>query len=426
MSRFTLPYGETSVSFEVDDARIIDVLHGKETPPVRDIPSALSDSLNAPIGMPALSEWVRPVDRIALIVSDLSRFWMRQDLVVPHLIHYLCDNCGVTASQITIVIACGTHDGGDEAELRRLVTSEVYDWVRVVNHDCQAADLVTMGTTAHGTLVRINRFVAEADKVIALGACTHHVMAGYGGGRKSILPGVSAMDTICHNHAYALDPKAFRSNPLIGNGITSGNPLNEDMCEAAALLPNLFVINLVMNADMKLAAIYAGDCLASWQTACRAVDHIYNVPIHEQADAVIVSCGGFPKDMSLYQGTKAIDNVEPGLKEGGTLIVLIEARDGGGPAEYFDWIGPLTDGTFEEKLRSHFTIPGYIFLLNCEQARRYRIMMLTSIPQEVVEPMGIEAYTDMDTLLRAAQLDHKRVYIIPNGSTVIPCLEDKQ
>ncbi len=417
---YTFPYGDTRVCVPLEEEQVLAVLHGKETPPLEDIGAALTQSLDHPIGLPPLREWVRPGQTVALIVSDMSRFWMRQDLVVPHVLRYLGEHCGVADRDIVIVIANGTHPGGDEQELRRLVTDGVYDRVRVVNHDCLADDLITLGTTPHGTVVRIHPAVAKADRVIALGACTHHVMAGYGGGRKSILPGVSAMDTICHNHAFALDPACLRSNPLIGNGVTAGNPLHEDMCEAAALLPHLFVINLVMNAEMKLARILSGHPMTSWEEACRAVDAIYHVPVPRRADAVIASCGGFPKDMSLYQGTKTIDNVESCLKPGGTLILLIEARDGGGPAEYFDWIGPLLDGSFEDRLRNHFTVPGYIFLLNCEQARRYRVMMLTSIPAETVAPMGIEAFGTVEELLAAAHLEGKEMYVVPNGATVIP------
>ena len=101
----------------------------------------------------------------------------------------------------------------------------------------------------------------------------------------------------------------------------------------------------------------------------------------------------------------------------------MEARDGGGPAEYFDWIGPLVDGSFEEKLRSSFTIPGYIFLLNCEQAQRYRILMLTGVAPEVLAPMGIRAFSDPDALLAAADLAGKSIYVIPNGSAVMPYVE---
>ena len=425
MTSYTFRYGNGSVTLPLPEEQVLAVLRGHDTPPIRDIPAALRGALAGPIGMPALSGWIRPGETVCLVVSDMSRFWMRQDLVIPHLVDAL-NGCGVPDGKITILVANGTHAGGDERELRTLVTDGVYDRIRVVNHDCRAEDPVTLGTTGFGTVVRVNRLAAEADRVITLGACTHHVMAGYGGGRKSIVPGIAALSTIRQNHAFALDPHAFRSSPKIGNGVTAGNALHLDMCEAAAMLPRLFTVNLVMNADMKLARIFAGDCMQAWEAGCRAVDEIYVTPIRERADVVVASCGGYPKDMSLYQGTKTIDNVEGALKPGGTLVLLIEARDGGGPAEYFDWIGPLTDGSFEEKLRSGFTVPGYIFLLNCEQARRYRILMLTSVPAETLAPMGIEACSDPEKLLAAANLEGKSIYVIPNGSTVVPRVEGEK
>ena len=423
MTPYTFAYGDTTVSFSLDERQVLGVLRGRQVAPIDDIPRALTEALNAPTEHVPLGRWIQPGDRIAIIVSDMSRFWMRQDRVVPALIDYLGRH-GVSDAQIRIVIANGTHLGGSPEELKRLVTPAIFDRIAVENHDCLAEDLVTLGTTSHGTTVRINRTVATADRVIALGAAVHHVMAGYGGGRKSILPGVSSMETICQNHALALAKDRFATNPAVGNGVLQGNPLHEDMVEAASMLPNLFVINLVMNADMKLAQITAGHPTKSWEIACRAIDAVFHVPVAEQADVVITSCGGYPKDMSLYQGTKTIDNIEPCLKPGGTLILAIEARDGGGPEEYFSWIGPLQDGSFEQKLRAHFTIPGYIFLLNCEQAQRYRILLLTSIPAKTLAPMGIEAYSDMDALLAAANLPGKSIYVVPNGATVIPIVQE--
>ena len=142
-----------------------------------------------------------------------------------------------------------------------------------------------------------------------------------------------------------------------------------------------------------------------------------------KADIMIAGCGGYPKDMSLYQGTKTIDNVEPGLKIGGTLVLLAECRDGGGPAEYFNWIHPLAKGTLDPELRKNFTIPGYIFYLNCEQARRYRILMLTSVDPAQLAPMGIQAFSNVEELLAQVDFTGKLTYIIENGSTVIPRTE---
>ena len=206
------------------------------------------------------------------------------------------------------MIANGTHVGGDEAELRTLVTDAVYDRISVENHNFEADDLVYLGTTPHGTPVSINHTAAAADLVICLGAVTHHVMAGFGGGRKSILPGISGRETIFHNHAFSLDAASLRSNPAIGNGVLHGNPLHEDMCEAAGMVKNLFIVNLVMNAQMRLSAIFSGHYLTSWEQACRMVDRIYQVNVPQKTDVVITSCGGFPKDISLYQGTKTIEN----------------------------------------------------------------------------------------------------------------------
>lgn len=426
MKEYRFRYGDGEVVIPLDEGQVLGELHGNHVPAAASIPDTLRAALENPIGLPPLRQWTKPGERVALVISDMSRFWMRQDKVIPPLVDYLRDECGIPEDHVTIIVANGTHDGGDKKELRTLVTDGVYDRVRVVNHDCLAKELVYLGTTAHDTPVWINAEAAHADRVICLGACTHHVMAGFGGGRKSILPGISGMETICHNHAYSLDPACLMSNPRIGNGKVKDNPLNDDMCEAAAMVPQLYMVNLVMNAEMQLAEIYAGHYLTSWQKACEAVDRIYRVEVPEKADAIIASCGGFPKDMSLYQGTKTIDNVETGLKPGGTLILLIEARDGGGPAEYFGWIDDLLGGTMEKRLREHFTVPGYIFLLNCEQAHRYNILMLTSVPQETVAPMGLKAFSDVDELMKAAHLEGKSLYVIPNGSTVVPYVKEKK
>ncbi len=414
-------YGDTTVSFSVDERDVLAELRGRSVPPLDDIRAALYASLDAPIAHAPLSAFAAPGDKLALVVSDMSRFWMRQDLVIPHLVQYLNDRCGVPDRDIVIVVATGTHIGGPEAELRTLVTDAIYDRVQVVNHDCLSDQLIEIGTTSRGTRVSIDPYVAMR-KVVCLGACTQHLLAGFGGGRKSILPGVASMQAIRQNHAHSLDRLAPRSNPSIGNGVLAGNPVHEDMCEAAAMLPHLFIVNLVMNADMRLAAVYSGHWLHGWTRACRAAEEMYEASIREQADVVIVGSGGFPKDLSLYQGSKTVDNIESALKPGGTLILLMECREGGGPAEYFDWLSPLKNGTLVEELRANFTIPGYIFFVNCEQARRYRILMLSSLDPEDAAAMGISVYTDMAALLRDADIAGKSTYLIPNGSTVIPKL----
>lgn len=424
MKEYKFRYGNTSVSIPVDESQVIGVIEGNDTTPLSNISGALMDAIDNPIDSAPLSEVAAKASSIAIIVSDMTRYWMRQDLIVPLIVEYLVEKCGKSYEDLTIVIATGTHVGGSEDDLRTLVTSPVFDKVRTINHDCRDKNLVYLGTTSYGTPVSINKEAADADLVICLGAATYHVMAGFGGGRKSILPGISSLDTIKHNHAYSLAPDAFITNPEIGNGKLEGNPLNEDMLEAAAMMKNLFMITLVTDTEFQLESIYAGHWRTSWEKACEEVKRIYTVPIEKKADVVITSCGGFPKDESLYQGTKAVDNVISALKDGGTLILMLEGRNGGGSPDYFDWIKPLVGGTFEEELRNNFTVGGYIFFLNCEQAARFNILMYSSIPAETVAPMGIKAYDDLDKLMEDAHIEGKSVYIIPSGSTVLPVVAD--
>ena len=162
MKTYSFAYGSGTVELPLDEKNVIGELHGNAVAPLADIRAELWASLDAPIDSAPLCERARAGDTVALVVSDMTRFWMRQDLVVPHLVDYLTERCGVREEDITIVIANGTHIGGDEQELRTLVTDAVYDRVKVKNHDCEAKDLVYLGTTPHGTPVsRVYAYLSE-------------------------------------------------------------------------------------------------------------------------------------------------------------------------------------------------------------------------------------------------------------------------
>ena len=172
-------YGSTTVSIPVEESQVISVIEGNTTEPLSDIKGALYSSLDYPIDSESLEKAASKASSIVIVVSDMTRFWMRQDIIVPHLVEYLVERCGKKYSDLEIVIATGTHIGGSEEELRTLVTSDIYDKVKTVNHDCRADDLVYLGTTEYGTPVKVNKDAAAADLVICLGAATYHVMAGF-------------------------------------------------------------------------------------------------------------------------------------------------------------------------------------------------------------------------------------------------------
>ncbi len=421
MGVYVFEYGKGQVELNLNEGNVLGELVGSSKEALVDIKTALYSTLENPIESPSLKNLVSKGEKITLVISDMTRFWMRQDLVIPHIISYL-NEAGVEDKDITILIANGTHLPAPKSEIEQLVTKAIADRIKVVNHECQAKDLVYVGTTKRGTSVELNPLVVN-QKTICLGAAAHHLMAGFGGGRKSILPGVASEKSIAQNHIHALSPNEACSNPLIGNSKLSGNPLNEDMCEAAEMVNPLFMINLAMNPEGKLCKIFSGHWMKAWLECCKYIDEMYKVPISEQADIVIAGCGGYPKDMSMYQSTKVIDNVEPAVKKGGTIILISECSEGGGPQEYFGWMKYLKTGDLDKKLRENFNIPGYVFYQNCEIAKRVNLVLLSSIDKEKLAPMGINSYNDVDSLLADINFKDKTVYIIKKGGTVIPSLE---
>lgn len=418
-----LKYGEGEVKLALHGAASVEFLQEKPLPVITDLKTAFMQAVTSEcMGSPSLSEVIMPCDKVTVLVSDITRFWMRQDRICPLLADYLCDKIGVKKENITFLVALGTHRPQTPEELEKLVSPQVYRNFAVLNHDCEAEELVSLGTTSRGTKVRINPLVV-GRKVILLCGTVHHLMSGFGGGRKSVLPGVSSQETIFQNHIHALDPAAPRSNPLIGMGILKGNPVHEDMVEAAQMVNPAFSINLVVGSHQELCALYCGHWLMAWEESCRTVQRLFGLPIAKKADVVIASCGGYPKDINLYQAVKTLLNASQALKDGGTLVFLAECREGGGTPAFFDWIKPLREGRLDEALRAGFTISGYIFYAACEAIAKARVLMLTQLKTDVTAPMALEAYDDISELSRRLDLKDKDVYVMPYGGAVVPYMQ---
>ena len=250
-------------------------------------------------------------------------------------------------------------------------------------------------------------------------------MAGYGGGRKSIVPGIAGRETIRHNHAMALDPHCEQSDPRVGPGKFNNNPINEDMREAGALLHPVFGINIVVNSASRHSGLFCGDFDAAWRESCKYVQQCYGLPIKDQADVVFVSCGGFPKDLNFYQGSKSLFNAVRAVKPGGTLVMLAECSEGAGAKDFFDWLTPLREGHLDQSLREAFTIAGYIFYAACENIRKASILLLAGpkLDARIVNDMGIRKYDRMEDIMADVDIKGKDVYIIPYGGSVMPQTE---
>ena len=416
--QFVLEYGEQKIPFTVRAGRI-EVVDAVTPPPIANLAEAFRAAVeeNAVASRP-LRELVTPDDEITVVISDLTRAWMHQERICPLLLRYLHDTAGVPFGKIVFLVALGTHRMETEAELRRLVSDEVFDSVRVVDHDIDGP-LTDLGVTAHGTHVLLNPLVV-GRKVILMGGTVHHLLAGYGGGRKSILPGVAGRETIRQNHMHALHPLEPRSSDDVGCGKTHDNPVNDDMLEAAAMVAPVFGINLVVDGNGDQIALPSGHYVKAWEESCRLVDRYNGVPIAAKADAVIATCGGFPKDINLYQSSKTLINAYQAVKEGGTLVFLSECREGGGPAAFFDWSRYQQAGTLDAELRRKFTIAGYIFYVCCEIAAHTNLQMLSTIPADTLESLGFHGHGDPAEIRKLLDFGDRTVIVMPHGSSTVP------
>mgnify|MGYP005797803047 CR=1 FL=1 len=419
-----LKYGKSEVEIDLSGAKHVEVLTENPMQQITDIAKEFQACVEEKvIGSKPLKELITPQDDVTIIISDMTRFWMRQDIICELLVKYLHDQMGVDYQKIDVVIALGSHRKNSAEEREQLASTFVYQHVhQVVDHDCDA-ETVYVGTTSFGTEVWVNPLVV-GRKVIVISASVHHIMAGYGGGRKSIIPGVASRKTIRMNHCHALDPQAPKSDSRVGSGKVLDNPINLDMNEAGRMVHPVFGISVCVDTASKFSGLFCGDFDAAWKASCLYIQKSYGLPLEKEADVVFVSCGGFPKDLNFYQSTKSLFNGVRAMKKGGTIVILAECNEGSGAKDFFDWIEPLKEGHLDESLRANFTIGGYIFYAACEAIAKGRVLLLTSLVPEELQAMGISCFDSTETLMKEVDLAGKDVYVIPYGGSVMPQLRE--
>ena len=425
MSTVNLKYGKTSIEIDLDGAKSIDTLVEKPMREIEDIEKEFRYSIeDGVIGALPLKDLIKSDDKVTVIISDLTRFWMRKDIICSLLVKYLREDMNIPTENIAVLIALGTHRKNTEEEKKTLAGEYAYNnCAMVVDHDCDADDLEYVGTTSMGTEVYVNP-LAVGRKVIVISGTVHHLMAGYGGGRKSIVPGIAGRKTIKMNHIRALDVNEPKSDERVGSGKFTNNPINIDMLEAGRMVNPVFGINICVNSASKHSGLFSGDFEKAWKESCMYIQKSYGLPIEKEYDVVFVSCGGFPKDLNFYQSSKSLFNGIRAMKDGGTIVLLAQCGEGSGAKDFFDWIEPLKRGCLDESLRKDFTIGGYIFYAACEAIRRGNVLLLSELEPEEIKDMGVISYNSLEELMRHVDVENKEICVIPYGGSVLPQLHE--
>jgi nickel-dependent lactate racemase len=430
MKKFSLRFGKGTVEFQIPEEQLLYELMGNNHPALPDPAAAYLRSLDYPIDAPPLKEIVKPNDTVAITVSDITRAWQKNASTLSLLIDYL-NRAGVPDSKITVIIAVGNHRQNTETEFVEICSPAVCHRIKVVNHNARdTANMVYLGKTSRGTEVSLNRIVVEADKVILTGGVIYHFMVGYGGGRKSVVPGVASLKTIQQNHLWSLSPTlGGGSSDYCQNMITKGNSQHEDMMEVAAFLRPHFLINVVMNYEDRIAAIFAGNWVSAWMEATRLVDDMYCGKIDERADIVIASAGGYPKDISLYQSQKTLDNARYAAKKGGVVVILAECPDIAEPPEYFKGFKYPDVYEQEKALRENYDLPGWVALRHSECCRDNQVILLTRPENEnYARTAKLHPVFSMEEALKVAYkkcgLDRPKITVMPFGANTFPLLSE--
>ena len=427
LQRFTLNYGNGTVSFGLPEEQVLCEILGHPHPAV-DFQTAYRHALEHPIDAPPLRELVRPGERVTIGVSDITRVWQRNDLSLPILLETL-NAAGVPDENVTIVIAVGGHRLNTPDEHMEICGRKVCHRVKVLNHDAHnLGNMIYLGRTSRGTEVRVSRLAMEADRLILTGGTIYHYMSGYGGGRKSILPGLSYIDTIRQNHVLGLAPAVGRgSNPLSASRITRGNALHEDMMEIAGFVQPDFLVNIVPTLEGGVAGVFAGNWSSAWHEATHLVDRIFGVPIEATADIVVASAGGYPRDINLYQTGKAMDNAGYAMRPGGVAIILSECSQVRDPESFFKWFGYPSNRDLDEALRESFHLDGWVALKQLEcNAKGLFILVTRPENAEALKPTGFTVCAGIEEALSLAYgkcaTRSPRITVMPQASLTLPIL----
>jgi nickel-dependent lactate racemase len=361
----SLKYGKGSVRLEIPKDRLLEVV--KPRPSVRRGQS-IREALNAPLGAEPLSKLVERNDKVAVVVSDITRPCPTRT-ILPFIIRSLKAS-GVPRQNVRILIGTGTHRGHTPAEKRTLLGSFASSIPQIVDHSMDSVQYV--GTTKRGIKVLVNPLLLDADFALAIGNVDVHYFAGYTGGYKAVVPGLAGKETIEKNHSLMTLPNAEPT-------VVESNPVREDLEEAGEMTGLRYVINVVQDERKRIVSSYAGDPIVAQRAAIKTVDDLVKVPVKESADIVVASAGGYPRDINLYQAHKAIENASHAVKPGGTIVLVAECREGFGNTRFEDWMTSATSlDEVGERLTKQFVLGGHKAFALSKIAKRADIVVASN------------------------------------------------
>ena len=409
-------YGSGVQTVEVPEENLLAVLESNPKEHLRRGEEAVRYALANPIGAPLLRNIVKAGQKIAIVTSDISRPLPSYD-VLPAVLDELYAG-GAKAEDITVVLALGSHRRHTPEEMEHLVGERCWQEVRCVDSDVN--DCVHLGVTTAGTPVDITRTVAEADVRICLGNIEFHYFAGYSGGAKAIMPGVSTPAAIQQNHRMMVSADACA-------GKLEGNPVRADIEEAGAICSIDYIVNAVLDEHKKIVFAVAGDVTQAHRVGCAYLDEMYRKKLTQQADIVLVSQGGAPKDANLYQVQKALDNAKHAVRDGGTIILMGACPEGLGSKKFEEWLTTApTAHSMVEKIGRQFELGGHKAAAIGMVLDRAQIDLVSEMDDDFVRSIFLNPQPTAQAAFDAAMEKYGKdasVIAMPYGGATLPYID---
>lgn len=394
--------------------------------PNHEEPEASADAiicraLDSPLETPSLAELARGRKSAIILIACRTRR-TGSEVFVPEIARTL-NEAGIPDDRITVCTATGTHDNFRAEDAPLLAGPDCARRLRFMGHDCQSPEaLRDVGTTGRGNRVRLSRTYLDADLKIATGRVTFHYFAGFSAGRKAILPGVSAMDTILYNHAMAvLRDGDIRLNPEARNGNLATNPIHLDMLDAARMAPPDFTLTTVLNHEDRITHAFGGDMERAHEAGVEIVKARDAVRIPEPADWMFVGCGGAHCDSNTIQAIKALLNNYRAVRRGGAIVFAAQCPEGG-PAWLREAcaIGALDD--LKQRIRDGKVRQAHNPLWIRDAREHAHVIMITGLPAADVADFGFHKAADMDEAVRVARSlagEPAKTLVVPYGNITV-------
>lgn len=409
--RVELGYGNTSIEIEL--AGNYQILQSSIMEQEINWQEKVFNAFSRPIASPTLAgivEEEKP-EKIVIIVNDLTRPVPYKLVLVPMLEELHA--AGIKREQITLLIATGMHRPMTAEEVASSLGEEVARAYRWVNHDCDG-EQAYYGELSEGVPLYVNPLVAEADLLCAVGLIAPHYMAGYSGGRKSLLPGVCGRETIEKHHSLMRREGSTTAS-------LAENDFHKVMVEAAERCRLRFIANVVVDSRNEPIDLVAGHWLKAWEEGVRLCEQGSLVPIDKLADLVIVSPGGFPKDINMYQAQKALENASYCTKEGGKILLIAECREGLGEAVFEEWLLEAREPRdLEERIKKEFVLGGHKAYAIARVAVNHSLFLYSSLDVESTARCFMTPVEDIEGFLAENIKEDDLVYVLPHGANTVP------